>query len=147
MQVPQTQTHVSLDTQDLAASVAFYTAVLGQPPMLLKPDYARFDLSDPGLVLGLNALPAAGSSPGALNHLGIRLPARESLSEVRQRLQGAGIPLREELGVECCYAKLSRLWAVDPSGVRWELFAADEPVVEASSACGSSSCCAPGSCD
>lgn len=149
MQATLTQTHVSVDTADLAASVRFYSALLGADPALLRHDYARFDLESPGLVLGLNAV---GQRPvrstGALEHLGIRFLDEAALLGAQERLLRAGVPLEEENDVECCYARLTRAWAVDPSGVRWELFVASEPVVEAPTRAGErSACCAPGCCD
>lgn len=149
MNAALTQAHVSIDTTDLAASVAFYSALLGADPELLRHDYARFDLAMPGLILGLNAVPRAPARlTGALEHLGIRFPDGAALSAARKRLLSLGVSLEEEPDVECCYARLARVWAVDPSGVRWELFVTAEPVVEASSRAGNqSACCPPGCCD
>lgn len=142
------QTHVSIDTADLAASVAFYRALLGAEPALERHDYARFDVSEPPLLLGLNAVARLASGPtGALEHLGLRYADEAGLDAARRRLEGLGVSIEEEADTECCYARLDRVWASDPSGVRWELFVAREAVVEAASrAGGASSCCEPGCC-
>lgn len=142
------QTHVSIDTTDLAASAAFYRALLGAEPALERHDYARFDVAEPPLVLGLNAVrKAPARSSGALEHLGLRFGDDGALDAARQRLQRLGAKLEEEADVECCYSRLARLWATDPSGIRWELFVAREAVVEAASRAGSSgSCCEPTCC-
>jgi len=148
MQGNTLQTHASIDTADLAASIAFYRALLGAEPALVRADYARFDLVEPALVLGLNA--ARGSVPastGAVEHLGIRFEADAGLDAARGRLARLGVALAEEADTECCYARLTRFWAVDPSGVRWELFIAREAVVDAPSRSGDpAGCCAPGCC-
>ena len=45
--------HASLNVRDLERSVAFYRVLLGAEPAKRKPDYAKFELSDPPLVLSL----------------------------------------------------------------------------------------------
>ena len=35
-------------------SVAFYTALFGQPPAKLRPGYAKFDIAEPSINLTLN---------------------------------------------------------------------------------------------
>ena len=148
MQSNTLQAHASIDTADLAASIAFYRALLGAEPALVRPDYARFDVAEPGLVLGLNAVQRpAPASTGALEHLGIRFRDDAGLDAVRRRLAGLGVALAEEPDTECCYARLARFWAVDPAGVRWELFIAREAVVDSASRSGAGqACCAPGCC-
>ena len=142
------QMHASIDTADLAVSLAFYRMLLGAEPALERHDYARFDLDDPCLVLGLNVVQRPRpASLGPLEHLGIRFPDEAGLDAVRQRLLRGGLALEEELDTECCYARLSRVWASDPSGVRWELFVAHEAVVDAPSrAATEASCCEPSCC-
>ena len=142
------QTHASIDTPDLARSTAFYRALFGAAPALERHDYARFDLADPPLVLELNAVARREPRPtGAIEHLGVRYGDDAGLDAARTRLAAAGVALEEESDTECCYARLARAWATDPSGVGWELFLAREELVDAPSrADPSSSCCAPGCC-
>lgn len=144
----QARSHASIDTRDLAASVAFYRALLGAEPAMERHDYARFDLTDPPLVLGLNAVERwASTSGGPLEHLGIHYPDDAALEATRQRMTRRGFALEEESDTECCYARLSRFWATDPSGVRWEAFVTREAVVDAPSRQGAASaCCEPGCC-
>jgi catechol 2,3-dioxygenase-like lactoylglutathione lyase family enzyme len=148
MTTARLQTHVSIDTADLAASVSFYRALLGAEPALERRDYARFDVSDPALVLGLNAVARLDpGSTGALEHLGVRFEDEADLGAARRRLERVAVSLQEEPDAECCYSRLERIWATDPSGVRWELFVVREAVVEAPSRAGSAaSCCEPGCC-
>ena len=142
------QTHASIDTIDLAASVTFYRTLLGANPALERHDYARFDLDDPSFVLGLNAVERLGSQArGPVEHLGVCFPDEAGLEAARQRFIQGSFALDEEPDTECCYSRLSRFWATDPSGVRWELFFAREEVVEAPSRAGTaSSCCDPTCC-
>lgn len=141
------QTHLSIDTPDLAASRSFYRTLLGAEPSLERDDYVRFDVEQPALALGLNAVARPVREPDAIAHAGLRFPDAQGLDEARRRLATAGVPLEEEPDTECCYARLARVWARDPSGVRWELFFDVEPVVEAPSRAGpSTTCCAPTCC-
>lgn len=143
------RTHASLDTDDLAASIAFYRALLGADPVLERHDYARFQVEDPPLVLGLNAVRATPPRrTGPLEHLGIQFPDPGALAAARARLAAIGAHLEEEADTECCYARLTRAWAADPSGVRWELFHATQEVTDAAdrSSGRPSACCEPGCC-
>jgi len=142
------QTHVSIHTADLPASIAFYGALLGTRPVLERHDYARFDVAEPAFVLGLDAVaPMAGRPHGPVEHLGLRFDGDAGLQAALARLRALALPLVEEAGSECCYARLDRAWAADPSGVRWELFVVREAVVEAASrAGGATGCCRPGCC-
>lgn len=119
--------HMSLNTSSLERSLAFYKALLGVEPVKVRPDYAKFELSDPPLVLSL--IPGTSSSAGNLNHAGIRVQTSEDLVDVQRRLEQAGIPTEREDGVECCYALQTKFWAHDPDGARWEIyvFHADVP--------------------
>lgn len=148
MSTTRLQTHASIDTADLARSVDFYRALLGAEPALVRGDYARFDLEEPALVLGLNAVePPTAAPAGPLEHLGVRFADEAALASARRRLAEHGAELEEPSDTECCYARLTRAWAVDPSGIRWELFVAHEVVVEAPSRAGNdAACCAPSCC-
>ena len=148
MTTTQIQTHVSIDTADLAASVAFYRELLGAAPSLERHDYVRFDLSEPPLVLALNKVQHVSSAAtGPLEHLGLRFHDDVRLGAAHKRLHQIGAQLDDEPDTECCYARLSRFWASDPSGVRWELFVSREAVVEAPTRAGNqTSCCGPDSC-
>jgi len=73
------------------------------------------------------------------------------------RIKAAGLPVREEMGVDCCHANQDKFWVQDPDGVEWEVYhlnydLEDEAEVGASrhSALGgtlplakTSACCAP----
>jgi hypothetical protein len=38
------------------------------------------------------------------------------------RVKAAGLPVREEMGVNCCHANQDKFWVRDPDGVEWEVY-------------------------
>ena len=64
---------LALNVDDLAASVAFYTRLLGTPPAKTRPGYANFAVTEPPLKLVLLENPGQG---GTLNHLGIEVDSQ-----------------------------------------------------------------------
>src|SRR5262249_12401648 len=80
--------HASLNVSDLPRSVAFYTALLGTGPAKFYPDYAKFEIDNPPLVLSLK--PKRACAGGPLNHLGLRLVTPLELDAVRTRLRAVG---------------------------------------------------------
>jgi catechol 2,3-dioxygenase-like lactoylglutathione lyase family enzyme len=115
--------HLSLNVAELTQSVAFLRVLLGVEPSKQRPDYAKFELDSPPLVLSLEPHPPARG--GALNHLGFRLPSAAALVDVQRRLELAGMPTNREEGVECCYAKQTKFWVHDPDGNLWEIYTFD----------------------
>jgi catechol 2,3-dioxygenase-like lactoylglutathione lyase family enzyme len=120
--------HLSLNVSDLARSVDFYQLLFGRSAAKRRPDYAKFELDDPPLVLSLE--PAGASGGGALNHVGFRLSNAEELVELQRRLEIAGLGSIREEGVECCYARQTKFWIQDPDKTLWEFY-----VLEADSDC------------
>jgi catechol 2,3-dioxygenase-like lactoylglutathione lyase family enzyme len=112
--------HASLNVSDLDRSVAFYSTLLGRPPLKLHSGYAKFELDEPPLVLSL--LPGADGTPGALNHFGLRVSSSEELVEIQRRLEQAGFATQREDNVECCYARQTKFWIADPDRTLWEVY-------------------------
>ncbi|HEX4612767.1 MAG TPA: ArsI/CadI family heavy metal resistance metalloenzyme, partial [Urbifossiella sp.] len=112
--------HFSLWAADLGRSVAFYRTLFGADPAKDYPDYAKFELDRPPLVLSF--LRQSAPRGATLNHVGLRLPDSAGLVEVQRRLERAGFPTLRQDGVECCYALQTKFWATDPDGVRWEVY-------------------------
>src|SRR5262245_14869641 len=104
--------HASLNVRDLDRSVAFYRLLLGTEPAKLRADYAKFDLSDPPLVLSL--IPGGTGSGGSLNHVGLRVRDAGELVEIQRRLEAAGHTTTREDGVACCYSRQTKFWISDP---------------------------------
>ncbi|HEV3119683.1 MAG TPA: ArsI/CadI family heavy metal resistance metalloenzyme [Gemmataceae bacterium] len=121
-----TRCHISLNVSDLARAVDFYRVLFGREPAKRRPDYAKFELADPPLVLSLE--PNRHAAGGALNHLGFRLPDSETLVQFQQRLEAAGIHSQREEGVECCYARQTKFWVTDPDRNLWEFYVLEEDI-------------------
>ena len=112
--------HASLNVADLDRSIAFYRVLLGAEPAKVRPDYAKFDLAEPPLVLSL--IPGRPGAGGNLNHVGLRVRNAEELVEIQRRLEAAGLHTEREEGVECCYARQTKFWITDPDRALWEIY-------------------------
>jgi catechol 2,3-dioxygenase-like lactoylglutathione lyase family enzyme len=123
---PAIRFHLSLNVSDLRRSVEFYRLLFGREPAKLRPDYAKFELDDPPLVLSLE--PTARPTGGPLNHLGFRLPDSAILVAMQERLERTGIRSQREEGVECCYARQTKFWVRDPDHTLWEVYTLDEDI-------------------
>src|SRR5262249_4940155 len=80
--VTSTQSHLSLTVSDLPRAVQFYRLLFGKEPAKHHPDYAKFEVDEPPLVLSLQ--PNRHTAGGALNHVGLRLPDSASLIALQQ---------------------------------------------------------------
>jgi len=121
---PTISFHLSLNVTNLRRSVDFFRILFGVEPAKCRPDYAKFELSDPPVVLSLE--PSAHGRGGALNHLGFRLSDAGSLVTMQERLEMAGIRSQREEGVECCYARQTKFWVQDPDQNLWEMYILEE---------------------
>src|SRR5262245_23257712 len=118
--------HLSLNVANLDRSVEFLKALFGREPAKCRPDYAKFELDEPPVVLSLE--PHAPGSSGALNHLGFRLADSAELVEWQRRLETAGVATQREEGVECCYARQTKFWVRDPDNNLWEIYVLEEDI-------------------
>lgn len=123
---PAIRFHLSLNVAQLERSVAFYRILLGREPAKCRPDYAKFELDDPPLVLSLEPSPRARGGP--LNHLGFRMADSAGLVAVQMRLERAGIHTQRQEGVECCYARQTKFWVTDPDETLWEIYTLEEDI-------------------
>jgi catechol 2,3-dioxygenase-like lactoylglutathione lyase family enzyme len=123
---PAIRFHLSLNVSDLNRSVAFYRTLFGTEPAKMRPDYAKFELDDPPLVLSLE--PSGKAGAGTLNHAGFRMPDAGHLVAMQERLAGAGVRSQREEGVECCYARQTKFWVYDPDRTLWEIYTLDEDI-------------------
>jgi len=120
--------HTSLNVTDLEHSIKFYRLLFGLEPNKCRPDYAKFELDEPPLVLSL--IPSRVGPRGNLNHLGLRMRSSEELVEIQMRLEAGGIRTKREEGVECCYAKQTKFWIQDPDNALWEIYVLHEDIDE-----------------
>jgi catechol 2,3-dioxygenase-like lactoylglutathione lyase family enzyme len=112
--------HVSLNVSSLAASVRFYQAVFGVPPVKFYENYVKFEIDVPPLILSLK--PHAAKTGGPINHLGLRVTTTEELAAIQKRLAEAGFKGARQDDVKCCYAHQTKLWIADPDETLWEIY-------------------------
>jgi hypothetical protein len=87
--------------------------------------------------------------------VGVQVDSVETVMAELARGKTAGLPVVEEMGVNCCHANQDKFWVKDPDGVEWEVYhlnydlegdeaeVATKPtlaVVGASACCGGTSC-------
>src|SRR5450631_1827369 len=155
--VPMKRFHVHVAVSDLSKSIAFYSAMFGEQPDVVKPDYAKWMLEDPRINF---AISHRGQTPG-VNHLGMQADNDAELEAIHANLQKADTAVVAEKDAHCCYAKSDKYWVTDPQGIAWESFrslgsiplfgspAADSEEAAIPSSCGGNdgsmaACCAPG---
>lgn len=113
--------HIHLHVNDLIVSSAFYRMFFGEKPVKEKPGYTKYLPSWAPVNLALSA--HEGLDKGTMvSHFGIQLPSPEAVQLHLHRVKSAGLPVREEIGVNCCHANQDKFWVTDPSGVEWEVY-------------------------
>jgi len=110
--------HVHVAVSDLSKSIAFYSAIFGEQPAVVKADYAKWMLEDPRINF---AISSRGHVPG-VNHLGFQAEDDAELEAIHANLQKADTTVLPEKGAHCCYAKSDKYWVTDPQGIAWESF-------------------------
>ena len=118
--------HASLNVSNLARSIEFYTALLGEGPVKSYEDYAKFEVDVPPLVLSLK--PKRACAGGPLNHLGLRMTSLAGLQAIHERMKQVGARIGEQDDVKCCYARQTKLWITDPDETLWEVYYFHEDV-------------------
>lgn len=126
--------HISLKVKDLGRSVEFYGRLFGLPPAKMFPDYAKFEVQDPPLVLSLE--PQRGGDRLGLDHLGVRLASRNALIEATSRIAERGLAFEHLAGVECCYSRQSKIFMNDPDGHLVEVYTVEADLAESRAARG-----------
>lgn len=110
--------HVHVAVDDLSKSIVFYSAMFGEDPTVVKPDYAKWMLEDPRVNF---AISNRGQTSG-VNHLGIQAEDDAELEAIHANLQRADTTVLPEKDAQCCYAKSDKYWVTDPQGIAWESF-------------------------
>lgn len=115
------KSHLSLYVSDIARSQDFYTRFLGVEPVKTKAAYAKFELSDPALVLSLVQNPERVQA--GFGHTGIVVDSKEAVTawQTLAKERGVEIALVEDQ-TRCCYALQDKFWVHDPDGVQWEVY-------------------------
>lgn len=133
--------HVSLPVTAIDRSVPFYSSLFGQSATKVREDYANFRLDQPALMLALvQSSPGVDPSGGA-RHYGVELPDGDVLAAFETRATQAGLPVRVERQVTCCYAVADKFWATDPDGNEWEFWVRTADAESMGSGAPPKSCC------
>ena len=147
--------HLHLHVGDLSRSRDFYERLLGAPPVKTKPGYVKFlpAFAPLNLAISQRSQPAGGSAmptTSVVNHVGVQLSSPDEVRVHLARVKASGLPVREEMDVDCCHANQDKFWVVDPDGVEWELYflrrdleAPTLPVANAECSSATLACCPP----
>jgi catechol 2,3-dioxygenase-like lactoylglutathione lyase family enzyme len=113
--------HIHLHVADLERSEEFYRKFLGAAPVKEKQGYVKFLPSFVPLNLAISQ-GASNVSDDAVSHMGMQLDSTQQVMEHLARVKAAALPVREEMGVDCCHANQDKFWVRDPDGVEWEVY-------------------------
>ncbi len=138
----ENRVHIALGATDLAASIAFYRILFGIEPNKRRADYARFTPADPSVNLSLNQETTV-TAISQVQHFGIQVKSSQAVIAMVERLRAANLPAQVEDAVTCCYAEQDKVWTVDPSGHRWEIFVTndDEATIPSANRQAQQACC------
>lgn len=114
--------HVSLAVSDLDKSRHFYSSMFGSEPTLEHEHYVQWVLDDPAI----NFVIEDGSEKRGLTHLGIQAQDAGELEEQFTRVAQTGAKVIEQGETQCCYARSTKNWAIDPDGIPFETFLTHE---------------------
>ena len=114
--------HVSLSVSDLESSRGFYAAMFGSEPTMERDHYVQWVLDDPAV----NFVIEDSNADRGLTHLGIQANDESELAEQFERVAQTGSKVLDEGDTQCCYAKSTKNWVVDPDGIPWETFLTHE---------------------
>ena len=138
----KSRVHINLSVSDIERSTEFYSLLFGEQPTKIREDYANFRLDRPGLHLALVKSPEYANSDSLARHYGIELFDNVQLNDWRGRLEKAGVQLKIEEQVTCCYAVGNKFWARDPDGNDWEFWVRSAEA-EAMNENSDAACCTP----
>ena len=116
--------HVAVYVRSIPEAVEQYRKLLGVEPAKVKHDYAKFELADPPVIFSLNV----GGESGTLSHLGIRYGSTGEVASEMVRVKQNEVPLFQQEGTTCCYAKADKFWVKDADGIPWEMYTLLEDV-------------------
>lgn len=110
--------HVAVYVRSIPEAVEQYRRFLGIEPAKVHHDYAKFEMTDPPVIFSLNV----GGEPGTLSHLGVRYGSTGEVASEMVRVKHAEVPMLEQQGTTCCYAKADKFWVRDADGIPWEMY-------------------------
>lgn len=133
--------HIHIGVEQLEESIGFYSALFGTAPVKTKRDYAKWLLEDPRVNFAISTR----AKTKGIDHLGIQVEEESELTELRERLKTADMPMTEEGETICCYARSDKSWTQDPAGIPWEAYRTmeDARLFSGRSDQAESACCTP----
>jgi catechol 2,3-dioxygenase-like lactoylglutathione lyase family enzyme len=150
--VMSAKVHLHMHASDLEKSRDFYQRFFGSTPVKEKVGYVKFLPEWAPVNLALSTGRSVGE--GVVDHVGVQVDSPASVMEQLARVKASGLPVREEIGVNCCHANQDKFWVQDPDGVEWEVYYlnydleddAPEAAPVALPLAKDASCCAPSCC-
>ena len=144
--------HLHMHVSDLTKSREFYEKFLGADPVKVKPGYVKFLPEWAPVNLALSTGGHIGA--GTIDHVGVQVASVETVMALLARVKDAGLPVVEEMGVDCCHANQDKFWVRDPDGVEWEVYHLNYDLEDESPALRApalpmakdAACCAPSCC-
>ena len=118
--------HVSLYVKNIYQTADFYSIFFGKNPDKIKPDYCKFTLDEPSLIISFVQNEEKVSAH--FGHLGFQIDSLEELKERMDEMNLQNIDVLEEMGTNCCYANQDKFWVTDPNGYMWEVYYFHEDV-------------------
>lgn len=110
---------LSINVDDVDASVDFYTKLFGVGPAKHRPGYANFVVTDPPMKL---VVVENEGQPGSINHVGIEFETGDEVAARTELVASAGLPVEIDDPHTCCFATQEKAWTQDHDGVPWELY-------------------------
>ncbi|MFK7787218.1 MAG: ArsI/CadI family heavy metal resistance metalloenzyme [Crocinitomicaceae bacterium] len=118
--------HMSFYVSDLTATVNFYSTFFGKPATKVKSGYAKYELSEPGLIISF--IENKERVQSNFGHVGIQVGSKEEMERRLELARTQGIVSSEEIGTACCFAVQDKFWVDDPDGIQWEVYYFHEDV-------------------
>ena len=113
--------HVSMKVENFDDAVKFYSGLFGLEPLVMRENYAKWDVADPSVNFVVEAGGCCGNETG-LSHLGIQAETSEELDVVAGRMRAMDRPFLDVEATTCCYAKSDKAWIKGEAGDSWEVF-------------------------
>ncbi len=110
--------HVSLRVADLERAITFYSTLFGEKPVIVREDYAKWDVDDPAV----NFVVESGREGTGFDHFGIQVDNEQQLREVTGRMQESGHAYLDVEHTTCCYAVSDKAWVRGAADEPWEGF-------------------------
>ena len=110
----------------------FYEKFLGGNPVKVKQGYVKFLPEWAPVNLALST--GGHSAAGTIDHVGVQVDSVETVMSQLARVKAAGLPVKEEMGVNCCHANQDKFWVQDPDGVEWEVYVLNHDIDEPATA-------------